>query len=1367
MQSAFQTGISTVAVNKIPLPPIEPDQPTPELIPLSFAQERLWFFSQLERNSALYNTPTAIRLTGELDVAALQKSLNAIIDRHEALRTNFVSDAGTPVQTIRHAAKLEIAVFDLPSRPPKFREDEIQKLIVNESQKPFDLASDLLLRASLIRLDAREHILVLNMHHIVSDEWSLGVLFRELSALYDGSHLPELPIQYADYALWQRECLQGEILQREIRYWKNQLANDFSPLELPTDHRRPSIQTYHGASKSLSLPKNILDSVNDLGRREGVTLFMTLLAAFNALLHRWTGQEQITIGSPISGRNKIETENLIGFFVNTLLLRTAISDEMTFRDLLSRVRETTLGAYAHQELPFEKLVEELHPQRNAGHLSLIQVMFALQNSAENNLKFPGLEVEVLELETQTAKFDLTFVIREMKDGLRLVIEYNTNLFERETIERVLNQYSRLLESIVKNPNEKISRLNLLSEAERQQLLFDWNKTETAYPREKCIHELFATQVETTPDSIVAIFGGQQLTYRDLNERANQLANHLRKSGVGPDVLVAICVERSIEMLVGFLGILKAGGAYVPLDSEYPAERLAFMIEDAQSPVLLTIEKFAARFSGQKSKMLRLDSDWEMISRESKTAPPNQTTSENLAYVIYTSGSTGKPKGVAVPHRAIARLVFNTNYIQLDSSDRIAQASNSSFDAATFEIWGALLHGGKLIGFDKDLILSPNDLAEQLERQKISVIFLTTALFNQIAEDAPHAFRSVKNVLFGGEAVDPKWVKQILAKGPPKRLLHVYGPTESTTFASWFEVREVPTDATTIPIGKPLSNTTFYVLDQTLEITPIGFPGELHIGGDGLARGYFNRPELNATKFISNPFATGKNSLLYKTGDLVRYLPDGNIEFIGRIDHQVKIRGFRIELQEIETILKQHSNVKDALVVVHQENKDKRLVSYFVAAMNPAPSAEELRRFLKEKVPDYMVPSVFVALEKFPLNLNGKIDRHALPAPEVVRADELRSTPLSSLEKKLQEIWENVIGRKPIGVQDNFFDLGGHSLLAVKLFAQIEKQLGKKLPLALLFQSPTVEQLAKAISGDISITADSCLIEIQPDGSRPPIFWLHTLGGGGGGGVLRYQKLAQLLGPDQPSYGLVAPSEPFAQMEAMATHYIQEMRKVQPVGPYHLSGYCFGGVVAFEIAQQLLAAGEEVGLLAVLDSSPANVADGRTLSANARHLFTSLPKRVERFFHQEPSQMLAGLKRKSKQLERMLSALIGHNHAGTHRNEIPLEEVIDMSNYPAGYQRYAEVHWKALLNYFPKVYPGKIVLFETSKSPDNLTVESIWKSLSPGGVEVKRIPSTHEQMLDDPYVRMVADKLRECLDHCYELRKTQIATNAPALEQKLM
>ena len=1346
-------------------PALSREQATTESLPLSFAQQRLWFFSQLEPDSPLYNIPTALRLVGTLDVDALKKSLNAIVNRHEALRTNFVSEAGTPVQVIKAQATLELSVVDLSALPIEARHADTEALLLRESQKPFELANDLLLRATLFRMASQEHILFLNMHHIVSDEWSLRVFFRELSAFYSSftaakfSALPEMSIQYADFALWQREFLSGEFLENEIAYWKNQLGNNRSPADLPTDHSRPAVQSYKGGSKLLDLPEDAAKSIRELSRREGVTLFMTLAAAFKTLLHRYTGEEQVTIGSPISGRNKVETENLIGFFVNTLVLRTNVSGEVSFREFLGRVRETTLGAYAHQELPFEKLVEELQPERTSGQVPFIQAMFTLQNAGTEKPQLAGLEIEFIEVDTKTAKFDLTLVARETQEGLRLVLEYNTDLYDGATVERILGHYGCLLEAIVAAPGEKISRLNLLGEAERQQLLVDWNQTQTDYPHQKCIHQLFEEQVEKSPDAVALVFGEEQLTYRELNQRADQLALHLRECGVEPDTLVGICLERSLELIIGLLAILKAGGAYVPLDASLPEERLQFMLQDTALSRLITDQPFSfskarkihpKNFATQPSpfgvppsgggggKVGNLAAD--RLKAELQTSP------ENLAYVMYTSGSTGQPKGVAIPHRGVVRLVRETNFMRFGSEEVFLQFAPVSFDASTLEIWGSLLHGARLVIYPPHLP-SLEELGATLQQHRITTLWLTAGLFHQMVEHQIESLRGVKQLLAGGDVLSVPHVRKVLEQLPECQLINGYGPTESTTFTCCYPVPKNWPGHKSVPIGRPISNTQVYILDAHLQPAPIGVAGELFIGGDGLARGYLNRPELNAEKFVPNPFLSGER--LYKTGDKVRYLAEGTVEFLGRMDNQVKLRGYRIELEEIEAVLAQHPFVRQATVLVHTNPKTGKYLAAYAALKTPHEGAvAELKQFLKRKLPAYMAPTAIFVMNELPLTPNGKVDKKALIPPDLALIPtEDYVPPRSPLETRLQSIWQSVLGKKPIGIHDNFFDLGGHSLLAVRLFAQIETTLGKKLPLSLLFQSPTIEQLAKAIEDNNPVNADPCLVEIQPNGSRPPIFWLHTLGGGGGGGVVRYQKLSQLLGPDQPSYGLVAPPEPFSKIERMAEHYIKSMRVAQPAGPYHLAGYCFGGVIAFEMAQQLRAKGEEVALLALLDSAPANISAAATTANRTLQSVAGFPKRLKRFLSQNPAQIVGALKRRWKKLERKVAALRGKTNPGDAPSRRPLDEVIDMSEYPADYKRYAEVHWNALVDYWPKVYPGKITLFQTTNSSATMSPEFIWKPLGGDGLDIKRIPGSHEKMLEDPHVQTLAAEFKKCLDQC--------------------
>ncbi|MBD1933118.1 MULTISPECIES: non-ribosomal peptide synthetase [Cyanophyceae] len=1056
------------------------------VFPTSFAQQRLWFLDQLISGNAIYNVPTVIRLTGSLNLAALEQTFSEIVRRHEALRTTFKVLDGQPVQAIEPNLSIPLSVVDLRQFPECDREPQAQQLLAAEFERPFDLSSGPLLRIMLFQLSETEHILLLNMHHIICDDWSIGVLIGELGTLYTAftnvtyvsTSLPELPLQYPDFAEWQREWLQGEVLETQLGYWRQQL-NGIPALNLPVDRPKPAFATYRGATQTLELSKKLSDALQTLSQQEGATLFMILLATFQTLLYRYTHEEDIAVGSPIANRNRREIEGLIGFFVNSLVLRTDLSGNPTFREVLNRVRQVTLGAYSHQDLPFEKLVEELHPERNLNRHPLFQVVFGFENAPMSALDLPGLIPSFMDIDFKTTRFDLELHLWkcsedfrslwggkwEDSEGIRGVVVYNTDLFDEATITRMLGHFKMLLEGIVANPEQRISNLPLLSQPELHKLLIECNKTAADYPHTKCIHQLFENQVEQNHDSIAVIFEDTQLTYQELNIRSNQLAHHLQKMGVGSEVLVGICVERSIDMIVGLLGILKAGGAYVPLDSNYPRDRLNFMLDDSHISILLTQEKLVDNFGNFPNPVVYLDKDWQTIAQESQENPHSDVTSNNLAYVIYTSGSTGKPKGVAVTHKAVNRLVCNTNYIKLSPDDKIAQASNTSFDAATFEIWGALLNGAQLVRISRDVTLSPHEFALQLRQKGISVLFLTTALFQQIARDVPQAFSSLRYLLFGGEAVDARWVKKVFKQGAPKQLIHVYGPTEGTTFSSYYSVQDVPESATSIPIGRPIANTQIYLLDADLQPVPIGIVGELYIGGDGLAREYINRPDITAERFIYNPFNNKLESRLYKTGDLARYLPDGNIEFLGRIDNQVKIRGFRIELGEIEAILNQHSAVRETVVIIREEIPgDKHLIAYIVPDQQQTPTSINLRQFLKEMLPEYMVPSAYVVLESLPLTPNGKVDRRALPAVDTLSFEmkEDYVAPRDRVEEVLVEIWAKVLGKQQISVRDNFFELGGHSLLATQLISRIRDALQIELSVRNLFESPTVASLARHI-----------------------------------------------------------------------------------------------------------------------------------------------------------------------------------------------------------------------------------------------------------------------------------------------------------------
>jgi amino acid adenylation domain-containing protein len=869
--------------------------------------------------------------------------------------------------------------------------------------------------------------------------------------------------------------LQGEVLEAQLEYWKKQLGGNLPVLQLPTDRPRPAVQRHRGANKYFYLPVGLAEKVKDLSRQHGVTLFMTLLAAFKTLLYRYTGQEDIIVGSPIANRNQVETEGLIGFFVNTLALRTDLSGDPGFRELLGRVRQVTLGGYGHQDLPFEKLVEELQPVRDMSYSPLFQVMFVLQNVEVPSLELSGLTLSPVPIDAGTSKCDLTLFMWEEAEGLAGSVEYNTDLFDQPTIVRMLGHFERLLEGIVDDPGRRISDLPLLRDAERHQLLVEWNHTFAGYPVEKCLHELFEEQVELSPEAIAVVFEDQQITYAELNRRANRLAHNLIELGVGPETLVAISVERSVEMVWAILAILKAGGAFVPLDPAYPTRRLSFMLEDSGTNLLITHGRLADRFPDSAAQMFLLDSDAGKLAEKQTDNPARGVDLSNLAYMIYTSGSTGRPKGVMIEHRSISNhLRWRQQAYPLGKGDRFLQKASLSFDISVWEVFAPLLAGARLVlaapGREKD----PGYLANLIAEQEITTAHFSSAVLSSFCEEPEVSkIRSLGHVFCGGEALTAKSVKQFFSRFTAE-LHHQYGPTETTVDVTVWDCKAEDSRAV-IPIGHPIANTHTYILDAHLQPVPIGVAGELHIGGESLARGYLNRPELTAEKFIPDHFSGETGARLYKTGDLARYLPDGNLEFLGRIDQQVKVRGFRIELGEIETVLGQHPGLRDVVVQTREDSPgDQRLVAYLVVEEVPGPTTTELRSFLKERLPDYMVPSAFVVLDTLPLTPNGKVDRKALPAPEGFRP-ELESTyvaPRNEREHIIASVWQEVLKLEKLGIHDNFFDLGGHSLLATQVVSLIESAFNIELSLRTLFETPTVSGLAEAIAREQTKQADS-------------------------------------------------------------------------------------------------------------------------------------------------------------------------------------------------------------------------------------------------------------------------------------------------------
>ena len=1042
-----------------PLTPIPRDGD----LPLSFAQQRLWFLDQLQPGSAFYNIPMALRIKGNLNYDAMNRTISEIVRRHEVLRTTFENVEGKPRVVIHPPEELIVPIVDLQDVPEEHRENRAKELAKAEAQKPFDLEKGPLFRVQLLKLAEDDHVALVTMHHIISDGWSMAIFVREVGVLYpkhikgNGQVLPELKIQYVDYAAWQRNWLQGEVLQKQLDYWKRHLEGAPPVLELPTDKPRPPIQTFNGAAERMVIPGEVLQKLRSFSRQENATVFMTLLAAFYALLHRYSRQDDIVVGTPIAGRTHSELENLIGFFVNTLALRAQFTPGISFKELVQQVRQATLGAHAHQDLPFEQLVEELQPERNLSHSPIFQVMFVFQNLPMERLELPGITLQPFEAKPDVSKFDISFIASESPDGLMVEWEYNTDLFEATTIRRMMNHFQKLLEEAVADPQKPIHRLSLMEPAELQQILVAWNASQKPYESNWCVHEKFEQVVAENPEGIAVEFDDVQLTYAQLNQRANQLARYLRKLQVGPEVLVGISMDRSVDMVVSMLAVLKAGGAFVPIDPTYPPERVQYMIEDSRIPVLLTqkMVKSVLQVPDQVT-VVAVDEAWESIATESDANLNNITDPLNLAYVIYTSGSTGKPKGTMLAHRGLINLAqVQKEAFGITTASRILQFAALSFDASVWEFVMALLNGATLVLTNREQLVTGQGLEEVLRTKRITTVTLPPSM---LAVTPQSDLPDLQTIVLAGEKVTGDLVEKW---GKGRQFVDAYGPTETTVCASMHICQgSYPMGP---PIGKPIANFQLYVLDEHLEPVPIGVPGELYIGGAGLARGYLNRPDLTAERFVPNPFSTTGGERLYRTGDLVRWLPEGELEFLGRVDFQVKVRGFRIELGEIEATLSEHEKVKDAVVVAREDAQgNKRLIGYFVPAEEV--TLGELKEYLRQKLPDYMVPSVLMPLEALPLTPSGKVDRHKLPKPSLDR--EALGTeyvaPRNETEEKLATIVGELLEIDKVGVYDNFFELGGHSLLATQFIARIRKVFDVELPLRTIFEKMTVSEIATEI-----------------------------------------------------------------------------------------------------------------------------------------------------------------------------------------------------------------------------------------------------------------------------------------------------------------
>ncbi len=1291
---------------------------------------------------------------------ALHEGLQELIQRHEILRTTFQKREDLPVQVIHAEEVLHLPVVDMQGLSQEERSQQVHRLIQQERQQPFNLAKGPLFRTLLVQLAPEEHVLLMVMHHIISDAWSNKVFFQELTSLYQAfvagrlSPLQPLPIQYADYAVWQRRWLQGAVMDAQLGYWKRQLAGA-SALDLPLDHPRPPMQTFQGASQRLHLPAALSQGLLRLSQQENVTVFMVLLAAFQVLLARYSGQTDICVGTPIANRTRAELEGLIGFFVNTLVLRTDLLGNPSFQQLLTRVREVALGAYMHQDVPFEHLVEELQPVRDLSRSPLFQVLLSVQQATEQREVPDELTLETLKIEHATAKFDLTLDLFISEQGLSCVMVYNTDLFDGTTISRMLAHWQILLEGIVSAPETPVEALPLLLPEERRRLLIDWNATERPLDAGIGLADLLEAQGARTPDAIAVVVDDCCLTYDALSRYAQRVAAHLQQLQVRPSGIVGLCLDRSLELMIGLLGILKAGGAYLPLDPTLPSGRLSWMLEDSGARVVVTRMQWIETMPFSQLQVLCLP---EALNQDEQE-PMRKTLfdAEQLAYIIYTSGSTGRPKGVMIRQRSVV------NYMQ-EMQRRLAPQGKMQFatvstlaaDLGNTVIFASLASGGCLHLLPYEVILSGERFAHYGRERCIDVLKIVPSHLQALLVSCPEELRPFllprRFLVFGGESLNWGMVNAVRELGGDCAILNHYGPTETTIGVLVNELEEQAggrEPGEKVPLGRPLANTEVYILDRSEQLVPVGVVGELYIGGEGLAQGYLNRADMTAEMFLAHPLSRQGGRRLYRTGDRVRYLPDGMIEYVGRNDQQIKLRGNRIELGEIETVVEQHRQVQRCVVVVQTDALGgQRLVGY-VVGKDVMPSSQELRSYLQGRLPEFMIPSQFVSVQQLPLTPNGKIDRQALPRVDYSDVQPQHIYPRDALEAQLLSIWREVLGVEQLDITHNFFELGGHSILAVRLMSRIEALVGRELALSMLFQYPTIAEMAVVLRRDASDEKGPVLIPIQPLGSKLPFFCLPPLGGT----FFRYYSLAHHLGTDYPFYGLQIPDldgqgSTYDNLKDLANFYIRAIRARQPQGPYLLGGWSLGGSIAFEMAQQLCQQGHKVALLAIMDSGLENLPG--VIPAHVEPLDRGDLALARMLLQEHYPTTLVDKEGQQLEPEEQFKLLIEEmKRSGILTPDIGIEQARRVIRVTA-------INLHASQTYIPQIYSGNVVLFRAkegvkeaeagqSEIPRKYTLSRGWDTLTTGEIKIHVVPGNHSTILDDPQVQTLASLLRDCID----------------------
>lgn len=1432
-------------------------------LPLSFGQERLWIIDQIAPGLPTYNVGRVFRLHGPLDISAVEQTLAALVNRHEPLRTVIRTHDGELIQVIIPEAVPQMTITDLSENPVSDRDRIALEITREEVDIPFDLSNDLMLRAHLVRLASDDHLLAVTIHHIATDGWSERIFWREFVELYKGFVqndpviLPDMPIQYADYAAWQRERMDGELMAAQLDYWLKVL-DGVPSLDLPTDYPRPMSFSWRGDGVSFLLSVELTEKLQRLADDTDVTLYMLLLAAFELLLFGYSKQTSFALGSPVAGRNRLELESLVGFFVNTVVVRADLAGDPTFLDLLNRVRKSTVAAFDHQEMPFERLVQGLKAQRQPNRHPVFQVMFQLAPQRSPVWSLPGVQVERVTITNETAKFDLLLSMSEQDNILGGRFAFATDLFSPKTIEHMVERFKTLLAAIAADPGQRVSQYCQMDQVEWQQLVNNWNDTAVAYPRDASLAELFERQVALHPDSPALCFENTSISYQELNRQANQIARALRDRGLRQNAVVGLAINRSRELIVAIIGVLKAGGAYLPLDMYAPAARLKFMLSDASSELVLAGNDMLPALSGAPVQVTTVDDLIEGISPGAGDNLPLVTGAEDLACIMYTSGSTGHPKGVAIRQRSVVRLVHGVTYVDLGPQQTLLHLAPLAFDASTFEIWGALLHGSPLV-------LAPDGLPDYgvlealIKQWGVSTVWLTAGLFNSIIDNHPQMLSSVRQILTGGETLSVAHILRAQRLLPESQFVNGYGPTENTTFTCCYRIlAPLPQDVSSIPIGRPVPNTQVYILDDRLEPVPVGVVGELYAGGDGLAQGYLNRPELNAERFIDNPFEPGTR--LFRTGDRVKRLPDGNLEFIGRVDRQIKRRGFRIEPDEIQAHLDRHPQVsRSAVHLTPRPSGEDRLVAYIVPRHELGPDSSQLKTYLRVHLPSYMIPSDFVILSELPLTGNGKIDYRRLEeqsfvrepkdmsdqipmgpeealvaaifrevldldhigrydnffglgghslltvrvanriadqfeldmSPRIVfekptvaemtdhlremraaqgesierRSADVRITTLRlqsnviieseepgtrldlSVEEKLLPLWSQVLGVDHVGLHDDFFEMGGHSLLAIQLLSQIDRVLGQRLPAETLFLTRTVAGMAELLKQRSTPGRAETLVPVRIDGREPPFFCVH----GFGGGVLGYADLADALKPDIPFYGLQAVGlegiiAPDDTIEAMAERYLAAVRTVQPNGPYRIGGYCYGGVVAFEMARQLEQAGEAIGLVAIIEGYAPQRFHQRVPLVSIRRwlsIWQNIPYWLNDYWALGLRSVGTQARRRGQLWLKGMRRRLGQDVAFDAQDAVPG----DLSMLPQHLRQLMEFHLMALRNYEPQPIDSPISLF----AAEGKTISTVlfgsgdpvhgWGELTRAGVNTIIVPGGHRNLHLAPHAILLASALK--------------------------